>query len=297
MPKLNWLYSLLASAGLSTMIALPVNSQALLPYIPDLNSEKLEQQGISLAQDALQLLRFGRYQSALPRAQLATQLAPDVFQTWLILGNLYLQQEEVDEGIRALKIANALAPEEAGIYFSLGSAYFQKDDYEGAVEQLNKGIAIEPESPVAFFDLGNSYLMLNRNSKAIESYQKAVDLDDKFWPAINNIGLVQYEDGDIDEAISSWEASITIDNQQSEPQLALAVALYHQGQEEDALKIGEQALNRDPRYADLEFLRKNLWGSRLLNDTQTFLETPTIQALLARLEEQPPEMELNPISP
>lgn len=291
MPKRNWLLSLLACASFGSL-PLPVLGQALLPYTPELNAEQLEQQGLELTQGAAQLWQFQQYDAALSRAKLATQLAPNLFEAWFILGSLYVQQQEFDRGIQVLKKALSLAPDEtkqAGIQFSLGNAFFQKGDYQTAIAALETGLKLRPNTPEALFDLGNANLKLNNRSEAIAAYEKALSQKKDFWPALNNIGLVQYEQGDAKGAIASWQAAIAIDGKQAEPQLAEAVALYHQGQQEKATQRGESALIIDSRYADLEFLKENLWGERLLADTQIFLSTPSMKATLARLQSQPLE--------
>ncbi len=195
MSKRNWLISLIACAGISSL-SLPVRGQAVLPYVPKLDSEKLELQGLQLLQDAVQLIRFQQYDLALPRAELATQLAPGNYDVWFILGSLYIQQEKIDQGITVLEKAESLAPEQQGILFSLGNAYFQKGDYEAAREKLEAGLEIENNSPEALFDLGNTYLKLAQFDDAIDSYEAAFAQEATFWPALNNVGLVEYEQGE-----------------------------------------------------------------------------------------------------
>lgn len=283
MPKLNWLFSLFAIAGFST-IALPVSGQALLPYTLQLDSEELEQQGVALIQDAVQLVRFEQYDLALPRAKLATQLAPNLFETWFVLGSLYVQQKEFDKGIEVLMKARAIAPDEPGIMFTLGSAYFQKTNYNAAIKELEAGLKLDPEATEALFDLGNSYLMLQRYPESIAVYERAIAQNEEFWPAINNIGLVKYEQGDVAGAIQHWRDSVAVDPEAAEPQLAIAVALYTQGQQQEGIKLGEAALSLDRKYADVEFLKENLWGERLIGDTQRFLAIPEIQAVIERFQ-------------
>lgn len=281
-PKRNWLLFLLMGMGFWTW-ATPSQGQALLPYNPNLNTEQIEQQGLSLTEDVIQLVRFQQYDLALARAKLAVQLAPQRFQTWFILGTLYLQQDKVDLGIQSLLKAQSMAPEEAGIKFTLGNAYFQKGDYTTAIAALQAGLKIKPETTAALFDLGNSYLKLGQYGDAILSYEKAVSIDKNFWPAINNMGLVNFEQGDLEGALKKWDQAISIDKEQAEPQLARAVALYSQGKQEVGLKAGETALKLDSRYADLKFLQENLWGDRLLQETKTFLSNPQIKTFLATL--------------
>lgn len=278
---------LLLGLGLSLWVR-PSQSQALLPYNPNLDSARIEQQGMALTEDVLQLVRFQQYDLALPRAKLATQLAPQRFQTWFILGTLYLQEKSIDQGIDVLLKAQALAPQEAGIKFTLGSAYFQKGDYNQAIASLQAGLQQKPDSTSALFDLGNAYIKLKQYPEAITAFEKAVNTDKNFWPAINNIGLIQYERGDSEGAFQQWQRALSLDPEQVEPQLALAVLLYKQGKTAEGLQQGQAALRRDSRYAELKFLAENLWGEKLLQDTRAFFANPTMQALIQTL---PPVVE------
>jgi tetratricopeptide (TPR) repeat protein len=272
----------------------PASSQALVPHTIQLDPVKMERQGLGLAQEAAQLAQFQQYELALPRAQLATQLAPRSHEVWSLLGGLYLQTNALDKGILALKQAESLDGKNAAVLFALGSAYFQKEQYTTAVQYLTSGLKIKPNVPGALFDLGNAYLMLRQYPQAIAQYEKAVAQDKKFWPAINNIGLIEYEQGKMDAAIQRWQASADIDTKAAEPRLAIAVALYSRGEQEKGLILGEAAVKLDSRYADLKFLKENLWGDRLLSHTQKFLETPRMKATIIQAQERASEQQQAP---
>ena len=297
MPKRIALLSVFVLMGLSCLPA-SVSAQALVPYTLQLDATELEQQGLSLLQDAVHLAQFQQFERALPTAQLSTQLAPKNFKTWFLLGTLYVQAKELDKGIEALQKSRSLAPNESGVLFSLGSAYFQKGDYTTSASMIETGLKLKPDLPEAWFDLGNAYYMLGKFPDAIAQYEKAVKKEPKFWPAINNVGLVKYETGDLEAAIRQWETAIAINKQEkkeeTEPQLALAVALYAKGDRDRALALGEAAIKLDSRYADLKFLKENLWGNRLLGETKKFLETPKIQATIAEAKNQSSEPQLIP---
>ncbi|MBW4633380.1 MAG: tetratricopeptide repeat protein [Iphinoe sp. HA4291-MV1] len=283
MPKRIGLISLLVVCGL--YIPQPTNAQALVPHTLQLDTAKLEQQGLGLAKEAAQLTQFQQYELALPRARLASQLAPKNDKVWFLLGGLYLQGKKLDEGINALKKAQSLNPKNGDIQFALGSAYFQQQKYQEAVNYYQQGLRLKPNDPEGLFDLGNAYYMQSKLPDAIAQYRKAVSFDKKFWPAINNVGLILYEQGDTQGAIKQWQDAVAIEKQAAEPLLALAVALYAKGDREQALAIGQAALRIDERYADLDFLKQNLWGARLVSDTKKFLELPGIQAALQQREE------------
>ena len=51
--------------------------------------------------------------------------------------------------------------------------------------------------------------------------------------------------------------------------------------------MAKAALKIDRRYADLDFLKDNLWGDRLLADAKPLLELPAVQNVLKQDEDTP----------
>ncbi len=278
-------FSLLLIGSLSQ--ARPVLAQALLPYTLPLDQERLQADGESLARDAAQLAQFQQFDEALARAQLAAQLLPSNPDVLALLGSLYLQVSEPqpEQAIEALSKANELQPENALVKFALGNAYFSQDNFSQAARSIEAGLALEPDNANALFDLGNAYYKLKRYDRAVTQYEKAVANDAKFWPAVNNIGLVMYESGDIEGAIAQWQKALEIaEAEETEPQLAIAVAQYSQSvQDTTSSDTAIAALERDPRYASIDFLKDNLWGEQLIADTERFFSTPPLQELLVQL--------------
>ncbi|MER3432534.1 MAG: cytochrome c biogenesis factor [Leptolyngbya sp. ERB_1_1] len=283
MPKRLSILSISLMLGL--WMTQPASAQALIPHAPQVDFDKLEQQGLGLVQEASQLAQFNQDQLALARARLAVQLAPKRPEAWAVLGGLYIETNRADEAIPALRKANSLDPKNSAILFALGTAHFQKAQYEESIKQIQAGLKIKSDVPGAYFDMGNAYLMLKRNQDATASYEKAISLDKTFWPAINNIGLIRYEEGKIDEAIKLWRQSVAIDPKQTaEPQLAIAVALFRKGNQTEAFTLGEGALKTNARYGEPKYLKENLWGEKLLADAQKFFAVPRIQAAIAQAQ-------------
>lgn len=293
MLKRTSLLSIVAISGLLGA-ATPAFSQALTPYVLPLDYDLMAEQGLYLANEAQQLADFQQFDQALALAQLAAQLAPDNGQVLALLGGLYLQTGETEQALTLLEEAETLAPEDSRILFSLGTAYFQQGDYLKASRYLEQGLKLEPSNPAALFDLGNAYFQLKQYDKAIDNYVASVDAEPNFWPSVNNVGLVLYEQGKAEEAVEQWRAALDISPNQPEPKLAIAVALYEQencgalpsrsqSRCSEAIELGIEALEQDSRYADIEFLQENLWGSRLIDSTNDFFAVPDIQSLLAEL--------------
>ena len=289
---MNQLLSRLTRPALATLLALvgfgwtarAVDAQALLPYTLPLDEERLTATGLTLAQEAAQLAQFQQYEEALARIQLAAQLAPRDPQILALMGSLYLQVGDGAAAVTTLESARAISDDDAVIWFTLGSAYFSEAKYLQAANALEKGLSLEPGNAGAHFDLGNAYYKLTRYQKAIEQYEAAVSVNEAFWPAVNNIGLVLYEMGQLEPAIEYWERSLTLSDDEPEPTLAIAVARYAANiNRPAAIESATAALERDSRYADLDFLEENLWGNRLLNATEAMFDTPGLQEVLAGL--------------
>lgn len=290
-PKKIALVSIMIGCSLCGGVIQSANAQALVPHTLQLDRKKLEQQGLSLAQEAAQIAQFQPtpdmiQQMALPRAKLASQLAPKNDKVWFLLGGLYLQTKNFDNAVLALGTAKSLNPKNGDILFALGSVYFQQEQYQKAAGYYQNGLKLKPKDPEGWFDLANANYMLGKHQSAISQYEKAISQNNKFWPAINNIGLILYEQGDASGAIKQWKEAITkaeaTKQPTAEPLLALAVALYAKGDRQTSIAMGEKALRTDGRYAQLDFLKQNLWGQRLLLDTKQFLDLPRIQAALQR---------------
>ena len=123
----------------------PVLAQVLhRPLVP--NSQLMEQQGLQLAGDALQLAQFGQEAAAISRIKLASQLSPNNPDILTILGRLHLQKNEFDRAIALLNRARPLAPDSPDLLLSLGSAYVRQGSYFAALEALERGLELEPES-------------------------------------------------------------------------------------------------------------------------------------------------------
>ncbi len=289
---MNQLISQLTRPALATLLTLlgcgwtarAVNAQALLPYTLPLDEERLTATGLSLAQEAAQLAQFQQYDEALARIQLAAQLAPRDPQILALMGSLHLQVGDSAAAVNALETAKSINSSDATIWFTLGSAYFSEAKYLQAANALEKGLGLEPGNAGAHFDLGNAYYKLNRYEKAIDQYEAAIKFNESFWPAVNNIGLVLYEMGQLEPAIEQWERSLNLSDEEPEPTLAIAAAHYAANiNRPAAIESATAALERDSRYADLEFLADNLWGNRLLKATEAMFGTPGLQEVISGL--------------
>jgi tetratricopeptide (TPR) repeat protein/S1-C subfamily serine protease len=186
-------------------------------------------------------------------------------------GLAYGALKEYAKAIADFDKAIAIDSEYAKAYNNRGRAYGASEQYTRAIADFDKAIAIDPKHADAYIGRGNIYLRLKNDSKALAAFSQAIALNPKARTAIVNIGLMQYEQGNIDAAMNQFQQAINIDKTSAEATLALAVTLQFKGNLTKAEELAKSALTLDSKFLNPAFLRKNLWGEKIIADTQILL--------------------------
>jgi tetratricopeptide (TPR) repeat protein len=245
-----------------------------------LNPNEAQKEGLKIATQVAATLKYvPEYSSTyLSQVRAATVLAPNRDDVWYLLGRIYVQTKQYDDAILALKKAKTLNLKNADVLFTLAQVYYQQQNYPAAIQSLQAGLKLRPNEAEQLLLLGFIFHKQGKLADAITQYLQASAQSTKYssvsTAALNNIGLINYEQGNVTAAIRQWTAVLETNRFQPpvETQLALSVALYTKGERQQAQKLAQQALRHDPRYQNIEFLKQNLWGDRLLADTTKFLQ-------------------------
>ncbi|MGK7949640.1 MAG: tetratricopeptide repeat protein [Xenococcaceae cyanobacterium] len=229
------------------------------------------------------------YQQAIENFNQAIQLNPQYAEAYYSRGEVYLDQGNYQQAIENLDQVIHLNPQHDYAYFNRGIAYYKIQNDQKAIADFTQVIKIKPDSADAYVQLGIVYHKQKNFNAALSNYKQGLLAKEardfgNIILANRNIGLIKYEIGSIDEAIQKWQ-EVMVMALCSESQLALAVAFYVKGEQEKAFQMAEAVLKFDKRFADLEFLKKALWGERLLADAEKLFSTPRIQGFLS--SEQP----------
>ncbi len=189
------------------------------------------------------------------------------------------QKAKVDfDAVISLKPAQNIA----AIYAMRGLNEQRQGNNKAALADFNQAAKLEPNNAIAFLARGWSYHMQGDYQGAIAAYEKASTQNPQLLAAVNNLGLIKYELQDTEGAIKQFQSAIAIDGNSAEPQMAMAAVLYAKGDRQRSLTIAENALRLNKRFANQDFLQKNLWGKRLIADTQKLLQNPKLQAFKSR---------------
>ncbi|MGK7898032.1 MAG: tetratricopeptide repeat protein, partial [Xenococcus sp. (in: cyanobacteria)] len=223
-----------------------------------------------------------------------------------------IEQNKEQEVIATFSRVIELQPKSIDAYLRRSQAYYILEEYQKALDDLGEAIKLEPERSDSYWRRGIIHHKLEEYQKAIADYNQAITIDYGFLPH-KNIGLINYEVEDDLKAVKIWVKALTINEdrmtllkkevgensyetdvfleasklvkERAEALLAISVAFYTKGNQEKAFELAEKALKQDKRLANLEFLKENLWGDKLLSDTQKLFEAERIKAITSPTSE------------
>jgi tetratricopeptide (TPR) repeat protein len=178
----------------------------------------------------------------------AARQSPDDFGAQQRLGEFYLQQNRLQEGILYLKKAQLINPQDYDSGYDLSLAYLKSGDNSNASTQLHKMIAQHETA-----ELDNLLAEVNEKSgdykTAAQEYQRAAQLD----PSEDNIFdlasfLLQHSnyEGFLSNALTYFQYGVQKYPRSAKMTVGLGVALYAEGKYDDAVRTLCAAVDLDP---------------------------------------------------
>ena len=260
---------------INSHIFIPESLKALIPYYYFPETKSLQKKGLIIGKKAYQLLYFGQIKDSLNLAKLAIKIDNTNEKLWTILAETQVANKLYDDALISLNNAQEIDPKMGEIYFAKSTIYLKQSKIKKAKISLLTGIEILPENFNAIFQLGNIYLMEKNYKKAIEEFDKAIKIKIDFWQAINNKGLAYFELNKINLSIISLKKAINLE-ENAEPLLALASCLKNKDINK-AIVFAKKALNKEPKYADFNYRKEQLWGEKLQVATEKLFENSQLK--------------------
>ncbi len=139
-------------------------------------------------------------------------------ESFVELGDIYMETEDTDSAIKAYCQAIKLNPKNAVTYNKCAMALWRKDYVEEAIIAYNKAIGIAPDYAAAYNNLGVIYLDGIRNLKeAKKLFETALLLKPDYVMAYFNMGRVLQEQGKNVEAAKNYQKAMELN--EIEPEL------------------------------------------------------------------------------
>jgi len=172
-----------------------------------------------------------QFKKAIEIALQATEISPNIADTWRILGTMLVQQLAFGEKRRNIETEDPLKPFE-------GIGNIQ----DLAQEAFQKAVNLDPKNSENWAKFGDYYSFCGKMEKAIECYQRAVELEPTFVPYLTKLGDMTFETKNYTLAEKVY---LQLSRLQPKYEFNLALAYHRQEQYEKAEKLFHKLLNSD----------------------------------------------------
>ena len=102
---------------------------------------------------------------------------PSDVTTYILQGELFFELNNLEDAKNLYEKALLFAPDAFEIYVHLGNLYIAKGDYKNAIQSLNKASELCKKNPCILAQLGMAYLQARHISAAVKAYRKAIEID------------------------------------------------------------------------------------------------------------------------
>lgn len=165
------------------------------------------------------------------------------------LGALYLQMNQVDQGLELLQRGLNANPVEPGLLFELnyhlGNLYTRLEDIEVAARHYQEAI-LQPILPQlklgAYNNLGNLLLSVGDLITAQMAYETTLQLDPSFAVGHNNLGMTLKALGELEKAIASYQQAIALQPDYADAYQNLGVVWLKVGKVPESLSAFQKAI-------------------------------------------------------
>lgn len=145
----------------------------------------------TLDQQVTVLVRNGRYEEALPYAQQAAILMPEIPEVRRTCGLILAQLGRNAEALHELETAARLDSTMLGLYYHLGLVLSELGYMDRAEQSYRKALELEPENPDACNNLGIMLAQRGELEEAMDLFERAVEANPNHLSAAANLERVR----------------------------------------------------------------------------------------------------------
>jgi tetratricopeptide (TPR) repeat protein len=124
---------------------------------------------------AIKFTENGMLDLAVNSVKKSIDVKPDLLKSHVLLGFLYLEQEEPDNALATFNKALELDSHSNDAMTGLGGALIMKGNLDKAIEILKDAAVSNPYAQMTYYELGKAYELKGEKDKSIEMYKKAIE--------------------------------------------------------------------------------------------------------------------------
>lgn len=154
---------------------------------------------------ALQYSIEGKDALAIPEYRKVLELAPDLYEAHINLGQVLLRAKQPAEALPHLKRAREQKPGEFKPVYFLAETQFDLGQFTDAMPNYAAAAAMDPKSATAELGWGRCLMRLDRRAEALPHYRKAGELEPELKSFLLELAQAYEDKGDTDQAIAIYK--------------------------------------------------------------------------------------------
>ena len=202
-------------------------------------SEAYREKGVAL----FYLKRFLDAEKALVKSFRMNPVQPDIATD---LGSIYLQNGNIKNALRYLKIAQTRNNNIHIVLNNLGAAYAKTGKDREALKSWEQALKSNPGIPEIHVNMGVIYEKTGKKKKARAAYRKALELDESNAMAHYNLGVIYAKEKDFPRAVEEWETALKLDRKDENILNSPAWAYEKLGKKKEAIVKLDQSVKLSP---------------------------------------------------
>ncbi|MBP1628379.1 MAG: repeat protein [Holophagaceae bacterium] len=171
------------------------------------------------------------------------------FWGWHSLGELFIKQGELLDGLRCIHRARALMPMEPTSYFILAELFSEQGHLEMALAEMHKLVLLSPNAATlaeAYSLMGEIRKDMGDSETAISYFALAAETDPEDPNPWSAMGDLAREEERWEDALRCYREALARDPEAADVQVQLGYVLLHTGLPQDAEKCFMESLEADP---------------------------------------------------
>lgn len=212
-------------------------------------------------------------------------------ETFILLGDAYLQQNNGGQAVTSYEKAASLNPKIARPHYKIGMVYLRSRNFDGAQEAFTKAIQIDPEYTLAYKEQGELYYQMKEGDKAVAAYEKFLALTDK--PELGKLryAFFLFMAKDFPKANEIFKDLTSKDDVTLITLRFYAISLFEAGDYQQSRNIFEQYFAKAPQQ-EIEASDYVYHGKVLLKQSEDSLAVLSFQKSLGIEPKQPEVLQL-----
>lgn len=203
---------------------------------------------------AVELCRFGQLflqqeqlEQALACYRWAVQQDSNCAEAHFQMGEALYRQEHYEAAITSYRQAVKLQPSGQG-YHHLADALLKMQQWEAAVAAYTQAVQLDPDFSWSYNNMGDALMHLEQWDAAANAYKRAIQLNPEFVWSHYNLGDVLAKQNQWEKAIVAYQTALQLQPDLTEAAERLHYALHHRAKAdlEAALNYYRQAIKQDP---------------------------------------------------